>query len=150
MNWLLTGRSVTPPKPRKRKQVPIKGKRFRVRGRRSVSIPHYDPLDPDSFDHDNPDSVITLDPSRLTAFNSDYAIQQLDWAELATTTAIEDCLDMGIRKGTLILFDTGMRQQAPKNFVVFRDGGYLRISAAPVDTSDIVIKGAVVFCFRSI
>jgi DNA-binding XRE family transcriptional regulator len=149
MNWLLTGKSATPPKPRKRKQVPIKGKRFRVRGRRSVSIPHYDPFDPDSFDPNNPDSVITLDPSRLTAFNPDYAIRQLEWAELATTNVIDDGGVPNLRIGTLVLFDTSLRSDNVFKHRVVRRAGQLEVTEH-VGIHDPGIVGQVIFMLSKV
>jgi hypothetical protein len=112
-----------------------------------VSIPHYDPFDPDSFDPDNPDSVVTLDPSRLTAFNLDYAIIGSEEAELATTTAIDDWLDIGTRKGTLILFDTSMNSPGPTRLIVRREGDCLRTLWCKSDHDAGPSDGAVVFIF---
>jgi hypothetical protein len=146
MNWLLTGKSVTTPKPKKRKQVPIKGKRFRVRGRRSVCIPHYDPFDPDSFNPDNPDSVITLDPSRLTAFTPYYVLRGRDWAELATTTVISDDLCPELKIGTLVLFDTASTIDPPQGRRVVRKTDHLEIRLAEEAPQEGVI-GQAIFAF---
>ena len=99
INWLLTGIAVRTNSGRPsrtetptlfdRPSVPLKGRRFRIRSRKLVRIPHIDPFNPDSFDPKTADSVLTIDPSRLVAYNVDYALLGREDAELATTTVID-------------------------------------------------------------
>lgn len=139
INWLLTGSSIRNQEARSnrtdtpslfdRPPTPIKGRRFRIRSRKLVRIPHIDPFDPDSFDPENADSVLTIDPSRLVAYNIDYALLGREDAELATTTVIDERMSNGLKKGTLVLFDTAMRAELPGGRLVVRERGSLTVSA---------------------
>lgn len=138
INWLLTGIAVRKNSGRPsrmelptlfdRPSVPIKGRRFRIRSRRLVRIPHIDPLDPDSFDPMTADSVLTIDPSRLVAYNVDYALLGREDAELATTTVIDERTTNGLKKGTLVLFDTSLREELPGGRLIVRERGLLAVT----------------------
>jgi transcriptional regulator with XRE-family HTH domain len=157
INWLLTGvpartddgRRVQPETPTlfDRPSVPIKGRRFRIRSRRLVRIPHIDPFDPDSFDPENADSVLTIDPSRLVAYNVDYALLDREDAELATTTVIDERMSNGLKKGTLVLFDTSMRGELPSGRLIVRERGSLAVSAKVFGRQVEAVVGRVVYTF---
>ncbi|WP_169400898.1 helix-turn-helix domain-containing protein [Thalassobaculum salexigens] len=155
INWLLTGIAVrtNSGRPSKtetptlfdRPPIPIKGRRFRIRSRKLVRIPHYDPLDPDGFDPDNPDSVLTIDPSRLVAYNIDYALLGREDAELATTTVINERASKGLKKGTLVLFDTSMRREISAGRLIAREHGSLIVSLEAFGDQVEAIVGKVVY-----
>ncbi|MEP3040733.1 MAG: helix-turn-helix transcriptional regulator [Hyphomicrobiales bacterium] len=155
VNWLLTGKQLNPADgvsetPTERLTRPIKGKRFRIRSRKLVRIPHYDPLDPDSFNPENPDSVLSIDPSRLTAYNIDYALLGREDAEFATTTVIDERASNGLRKGTLVLFDMSEGARILGPLFVVRDGGKLLITRYAGAPKSGVIVGKVVYAFASL
>lgn len=150
VNWLLTGKQVNPADgesetPTERLTRPIKGKRFRIRSRKLVRIPHYDPLDPDSFNPENPDSVLSIDPSRLTAYNVDYAILGREDAELATTTVIDERASNGLKKGTLVLFDTSIREALPVGWLVVRERRSLAVAAKVFSRPVEAVVGRVIY-----
>ncbi|MEO9900526.1 helix-turn-helix transcriptional regulator [Nisaea sp.] len=152
VNWLLTGKQVNPADgesetPTERLTRPIKGKRFRIRSRKLVRIPHYDPLDPDSFNPENPDSVLSIDPSRLTAYNVDYALLGREDAELATTTVIDERASNGLKKGTLVLFDTSERGSFLADRLVLRDGKSLAVSTMELVRQKQTILGRIAYAF---
>jgi transcriptional regulator with XRE-family HTH domain len=159
INWLLTGiavrtddgRRVQPETPTlfDRPAMPIKGRRFRIRSRRLVRIPHIDPFDPDSFDPKTADSVLTIDPSRLVAYNIDYALLGREDAELATTTVIDERTSNGLKKGTLVLFDTSMRGELPSRRLIVRERGSLTVSTKVFGRQVEAVVGRVVFALES-
>ncbi|UUX51852.1 helix-turn-helix transcriptional regulator [Nisaea acidiphila] len=150
VNWLLTGKRISDgtkesePKARK-SSAPIKGRNFRIRSRRVVQIPHYDPFDPDSFDPDKPDSVLSITPSRLTAYSIDYAILGREDAELATTTVIDESTSGGLKKGTLVLFDTSVREKLPAERYIVRDGKVLTVSTKEHLGPDQTVLGRIAY-----
>lgn len=155
MNWLLTGKRISDeakesePKARK-SSPPIKGRNFRIRSRRVVQIPHYDPLDPDSFDPDKPDSVLSITPSRLTAYNIDYAILGREDAELATTTVIDEHNSGSLKKGTLVVFDTSDRRRLPGRLTVVRENGKLQIEGAGIARNrKAVVVGEIIYALTT-
>ncbi len=157
INWLLTGIAVRTNSGRPsrteaptlfgRPSVPIKGRRFRIRSRRLVRIPHIDPLDPDGFDPKTADSVLTIDASRLVAYNIDYALLGREDAELATTTVIDERMSNGLKKGTLVLFDTSMRGELPGGRLVVHERGSLTVSTKIFGRQVEAIAGRVVYIF---
>lgn len=157
INWLLTGIAVRTDGGRPsrmeaptlfdRPSVPIKGRRFRIRSRKLVRIPHIDPFDPDSFDPKTADSVLTIDASRLVAYNIDYALLGREDAELATTTVIDERTSNGLKKGTLVLFDTSMRGELPPGRLIVRERGSLTVSAKVFGKQVESVVGRVVFSF---
>ncbi|MEQ8864230.1 MAG: helix-turn-helix transcriptional regulator [Thalassobaculum sp.] len=158
INWLLTGvpartdggrpsRTEAPTlfdKP----AIPIKGRRFRIRSRRLVRIPHIDPFDPDSFDPKTADSVLTIDPSRLVAYNIDYALLGREDAELATTTVIDERTANGLKKGTLVLFDTSMREELQSGRLIVRERASLTVSAKVYGRQLEAIVGRVIYALQ--
>lgn len=157
INWLLTGiavrtnsgqptRSETPTLF-DRPSVPIKGRRFRIRSRKLVRIPHIDPFDPDSYDPKTADSVLTIDASRLVAYNIDYALLGKEDAELATTTVIDERMANGLKKGTLVLFDTSMREEFPSGRLIVRERGRLVASAKVFGRQIEAVVGHVIYSF---
>ena len=159
INWLLTGiavrtnngqptRSETPTLF-DRPALPIKGRRFRIRSRKLVRIPHIDPFDPDSFDPKTADSVLTIDASRLVAYSIDYALLGREDAELATTTVIDERTTNGLKKGTLVLFDTSMRGELPGGRLVVHERGSLTVSTKVFGRQVEAIAGRVVYIFGS-
>ncbi|MEQ8398742.1 helix-turn-helix transcriptional regulator [Thalassobaculum sp.] len=159
INWLLTGIAVRTDDGRQvraeaptlfdKPAIPIKGRRFRIRSRRLVKIPHIDPFNPDNYDPKNADSVLTVDPSRLVAYNVDYAILGREDAELATTTVIDERMSNGLKKGTLVLFDTSMRGELPAGRLVVRERGSLAVSAKVFGRQTEAVIGRVVFALES-
>lgn len=159
INWLLTGVSVRANGDRPsrmeaptlfdRPAMPVKGRRFRISSRRLVRIPHIDPFDPDSFDPENADSVLTIDPSRLVAYNIDYALLGRGDAELATTTVIDERTSNGLKKGTLVLFDTSMKQELPGGRLIVRERGSLTVSTKVFGPQIKAVIGRIVFAFSA-
>ena len=159
INWLLTGIAVRTnsgqpsrteaPTLFDRPSVPIKGRRFRIRSRKLVRIPHIDPFDPDSFDPKTADSVLTIDASRLVAYNIDYALLGKEDAELATTTVIDDRMSGGLKKGTLVLFDTSMKQELPGGQLIVRERGSLTVSTKVFGPQINAVIGRIVFAFSA-
>lgn len=157
INWLLTGvpartngdrpGRMEAPNLFDKPAIPIKGRRFRIRSRRLVRIPHIDPFDPDSFDPENADSVLTIDPSRLVAYNVDYALLGREDAELATTTVIDERMSNGLKKGTLVLFDTSMRGEFPGGRLIVRERGMLVASAKVFGRQIEAVVGKIVYAF---
>ncbi|MFX4223314.1 MAG: helix-turn-helix domain-containing protein [Thalassobaculum sp.] len=159
INWLLTGIAVRTnngqptmsetPTLFDRPALPIKGRRFRIRSRKLVRIPHIDPFDPDSFDPKTADSVLTIDASRLVAYSIDYALLGREDAELATTTVIDERTTNGLKKGTLVLFDTSMRGELPGGRLVVHERGSLTVSTKVFGRQVEAIAGRVVYIFGS-
>lgn len=159
INWLLTGIAVRTKGDRpsrteaptlfEKPPIPIKGRRFRIRSRKLVRIPHIDPFDPDSFDPETADSVITIDPSRLVAYNIDYALLGREDAELATTTVIDERMSNGLKKGTLVVFDTSMRSELPGGRLIVRERGLLAVMTKTVGGHTEAVVGRVVSTLSS-
>ncbi|MCR9073171.1 MAG: helix-turn-helix domain-containing protein [Alphaproteobacteria bacterium] len=159
INWLLTGIAVRTNggQPTRSETptlfdgpgVPIKGRRFRIRSRKLIRIPHIDPFDPDSFDPKTADSVLTIDASRLVAYNVDYALLGREDAELATTTVIDERTTNGLKKGTLVLFDTSMKGEIPGGRLVVHERGSLTVSTKVFGRQVEAIAGRVVYIFGS-
>ena len=158
INWLLTGIGVrtNSGQPSRTEaptlfdtpSVPIKGRRFRIRSRRLVRIPHIDPFDPDSFDPKTADSVLTIDPSRLVAYNIDYALLGREDAELATTTVIDERMSSGLKKGTLVLFDTSMKDEFPSGRLIVRERASLTVFAKVYGRQLEAIVGRVIYALQ--
>lgn len=158
INWLLTGISARNSDDRRpnrtgsptlfdRPSVPLKGRRFRIRSRKLVRIPHIDPFDPDNYDPKTSDSVLTIDLSRLVAYNVDYALLGREDAELATTTVIDERTTNGLKKGTLVLLDTSMRGELPGGRLVVQERGSLTVSAKVFGKQVEAVIGRVVYVF---
>lgn len=160
INWLLTGIAVRTSSGRPsrtetptlfdRPAVPIKGRRFRIRSRKLVRIPHIDPFDPDSFNPKTADSVLTIDASRLVAYNIDYALLGKEDAELATTTVIDERMSNGLKKGTLVLFDTSMKQELPGGRLIVRERSSLTVTTKVFGRQIEAVVGRVVYTFATI
>lgn len=154
LNWLLLGAcSETSSKPspgdqKMQQSDPIKGKQFRISGKKQIRIPHFDPILPDYNSETEPVSVISLNPSNLMAFNLDYALLNKHWATLATTTIIDNSLDHGLEKGTLVLFDTEIKTLLPERKYVCRSERHLSVYSSNQVSNGETVLGQIMFVFR--
>ncbi|MEQ8864452.1 MAG: hypothetical protein RIC54_13660, partial [Thalassobaculum sp.] len=75
----------------------------------------------------------------------DYALLGREDAELATTTVIDERTANGLKKGTLVLFDTSMREELPSGRLIVRERGSLTVSTKVFGKQVESVVGRVVF-----
>lgn|GEM_PF-935588 len=86
-------------------------------------------------------------PSRLVADNVDYPLLGRENAELATATVTDERMSNGLKKGTLVLLDTSMREELPSGRLIVRERGSLTVSTKVFGKQVESVVGRVVYMF---
>ncbi|MEQ8399070.1 hypothetical protein, partial [Thalassobaculum sp.] len=82
------------------------------------------------------------------AYNIDYALLGREDAELATTTVIDERTANGLKKGTLVLFDTSMREELQSGRLIVRERASLTVSAKVYGRQLEAIVGRVIYALQ--